>query len=123
MLAAYLWFNALLYVAFSAWCALRAEATAQAIGFTGMNAGGRIEYLAVYGGLQLGLGVAFAWFASAPERGRAGLALALAAYGAIVAFRVIGLLRYGPAPVVTQVTAVGEAVLLLLALGLWIVRR
>jgi hypothetical protein len=123
MLVAYLWLNAVLYLAFSAWCALRSEATASALGFTAMNAGGRVEYLAVYGGLQLGLGMLFAWCAWSPERHRFGLALALALYGGIVAFRVLGLLRHGPVPTLTQVTAAGEALFLVLALALWFARR
>ncbi|HTL15148.1 MAG TPA: DUF4345 domain-containing protein [Thermomonas sp.] len=123
MTARYLWLNAVLFIAFAAWCALRAEPTAQALGFTAMDAGGRTEYLAVYGGLQLGLGLLFAWTARAPDRLRFGLLLALALYGPIVALRGIGLLRYGPVPLLTQVTAAGEALMLLLALALWFARR
>jgi hypothetical protein len=88
-----------------------------------MNAGGRTEYLAVYGGLQLGIGLLFAWTALARERGRFGLMLALALYAPIVAFRLLGLLRYGPVPTLTQVTAAGEALMLLFALALWFSRR
>jgi hypothetical protein len=123
MTVPYLWFNAIAFVAFAAWCGLSAEPTAQALGFTAMNAGGRTEYLAVYGGLQLGIGLLFAWTALARERGRFGLMLALALYAPIVAFRLLGLLRYGPVPTLTQVTAAGEALMLLLALALWFSRR
>ena len=55
----YLYLNALLYIIFGAWCALDPTWTAQAVGFSLPGNQGLAEFVAVYGGLEFGVGVFF----------------------------------------------------------------
>lgn len=93
MLALYLAFNAVMYVVLGIWCALAPQQTAQFVGLQPANPGGQSEYLAVYGGLEAGLGVFFGWAVFVPEHRRAALLAALCLYFGIVAFRTIAVLR------------------------------
>ena len=63
MTAIYLWFNAALYALFALWCTLRHEATARAVGFVLPEPSGHSEYLVVFGGLQVGLAMFYAYIA------------------------------------------------------------
>lgn len=119
MIAWYLYTNALLYAVFAAWCALKLDATSQNLGYAALTASGRTEYLAVYGGLQWGLALAFLLFATKPEWHRLGLLVSLALYAPIVLHRAIGLLRYGPVERMTYAVAALEIALLAAAVLLW----
>ena len=46
------------YITSAVWCMLRLDVSAQALGFGFLQPAAQIEYFSVYGGLQLGLGVA-----------------------------------------------------------------
>lgn len=118
MLDAYLWLNAALYLVFGLWCALGWRRTSAAMGYVQLDASGRSEFLTVYGGLQLGLAGFFAW-AAAGDSDRVALALAVALYVPIVAFRIVSTLRNRPVGGVTRAVAVLEASLLAMALALW----
>ena len=117
-MAAYLYLNAALYALFALWCTLAPGPTAGAIGYTTLTAGGRSEYLVVYGGLELGLAIAFWMLARNPAWNRAGLVVAAALYAPIVAYRAVTLVRYWPVGPVTLGTAVLEIALLAAALVL-----
>ncbi|WP_158882328.1 DUF4345 domain-containing protein [Rhodanobacter sp. L36] len=119
MVAWYLWINALLYVVFAALCSLRPEVTSGSIGFLSLNRGGQSEFLAVYGGLELGLALVFAWMAWRPELQRTGLAIALLIYAPTVLFRCVGVMRLWPVPRMTLATGALEMALLLIGLALW----
>jgi hypothetical protein len=119
MTAAYLWINAAMYAVFGLWCARRLDGTAQNLGYTVLSSSGRSEYFTVYGGLQLGLGLAFAWLAFRPELHRTGLLVALALYAPIVLLRTISLLRFGPVETLTKAVAGLEWVMLVAAAVLW----
>ncbi|MBK7644410.1 MAG: DUF4345 family protein [Planctomycetes bacterium] len=95
MLALYLGFNALMYVALGLWCAIAPQQTSAFVGLQPTGAGGQSEYLAVYGGLEFGLGVFFAWAVAVPEYRRAALLMSVLLYFGIVAFRTIAVLRLG----------------------------
>jgi hypothetical protein len=119
MTAAYLWFNAAMYVVFGLWCALRLDGTAQNLGYIALSNSGRSEYFTVYGGLQWGLGLVFAWLAFKPELHRTGLLVALALYAPIVLHRTISLLRFGPVETLTKAVAGLEWAMLVAAAVLW----
>lgn len=119
MLALYLWINAIVYGALAIWCALAWRSTSAALGFAQLDGSGRSEYLTIYGGLQLGLGILFALSALRPEWHRHGLVLALALYGGIVAFRWISIATVGPVGRNTMILAVVETALLAWAAVLW----
>lgn len=119
MTVLYLWINALIYVVFGLWCALRLDDTASNLGYTVLSDSGRAEYLTVYGGLQWGLGLMFAVFALKPELHRTGLLVAMALYAPIVLHRAIGIMRFGPVETLTKAVAGLEIAMLVAAVALW----
>ncbi len=123
MIAIYLWANALLYAMFAALCSLKLTATSQSMGFLSLDRGGRSEFLTVYGGMELGLALMFAWMAWRPALNRTGLAIALLIYAPIVAFRLIGWIRLWPVQRTTLATGLLEIALLVIGLILWFMLR
>lgn len=119
MIVFYLWFNAAMYAVFALWCALRLDSTAQNLGYTALSNSGRSEYFTVYGGLQWGLALVFAWFAFKPELHRTGLVVALALYAPLVVHRSISLVRFGPVETLTKAVAGLEIAMLVIAAALW----
>jgi hypothetical protein len=118
MTALYLYVNAALYLLFAVWCTVGMSRTAPAMGFTALSHGGRSEYLAIYGGLQVGLAIAF-WLLARDEKWHAlGVLFAIALYAPIVVFRLISMAKFWPVGTVTLCTAGLEV--LLLAIALWL---
>jgi hypothetical protein len=122
MVNAYLWFNALLYIGLAIWCTVAPDATAQAVGFTALTPSGQTEFLAVYGGMEFGIGLLFAYFAVSGQP-RNGLVLGVAFYGPIVLWRAFAISRYGPLESTTIGLAAAEWVLLLLGVALFLRQR
>lgn len=118
MTAAYLYLNAAIYLLLAGWCTFAPARTAAAVGYTSLSRSGQVEYLTIYGGLQLGFAFLFAWFAWS-QQFRTGLVLAMALYLPIVLYRGIGLLRWWPVEPATLALAVVEWLLLAAALWLW----
>ena len=118
MTAAYLYLNAVVYLALAAWCTFAPTRTAAAVGYASLTRSGQVEYLTIYGGLQMGLAFLFAWFAWTQQL-RTGLVVALAFYVPIVLYRSIGLLRWWPAETTTLLLAATEWVMLVAAVLLW----
>jgi hypothetical protein len=116
VLTAYLGLNALLYAVLAAWCSLRPEQTARSLGYVELNNAGRAEYLAIYGGLQLGLAAVFGALALSPGLRVLGAQFAVALYAPIVIQRLVAMLRLRPASAVTRSIASLEVLLLLGAL-------
>jgi hypothetical protein len=119
MTAVFLWLNAVLYAVLCAWCTLRWASTSQALGYVQLNGSGRSEYLAVYGGLQLGLAIAFALLALNPQHHRIGVVFGLVLYAAIVPFRWASVSLLGPVERLTLAVGALETGMLLWALALW----
>lgn len=83
----FLAFNGVLYLALAAWCTVAPHKTASAIGFGIDDPSAKSEYLTVYGGLELGMGLFFllcAWRSGLVE---AGLWFALLSYAALGVYR------------------------------------
>jgi hypothetical protein len=118
MSAIYLYTNAVLYLLFALWCTFGMSRTAPAMGFTALTLGGRSEYLTIYGGLQVGLAIAFWLLARNASWHAAGILFAIALYAPIVLFRLISMAKYWPVEAVTVGTAVLEVVLLVVAVWL-----
>lgn len=91
----YLALNALLYLLLGAWCALKPGETSSSIGFSLINPQGVAEFIAVYGGLELGLGVFFMISALSGPLRPAGVLMAVCLYGGIVALRCYAIIRHG----------------------------
>lgn len=92
MTVIYLALNAILYVVLAAWCTLLPGRTSEAIGFAFTKAAARSEYITVYGGLELGMGIFFALAVFVPGLRPGAIVFALAAYGCLAVFRVATLL-------------------------------
>jgi len=120
MAAGYLYLNAALYLIFAVWCTVAPTTTATSLGYQALSAGGRSEYLVIYGGLQLGLSAIFAITARNPEANRLGVLLAVALYAPIVLFRVVTVIREWPVAPLTVGTGCLETVLL--AAAIWLYR-
>jgi hypothetical protein len=121
MLVLYLAVNAVLYVAFAIWCTLAPRTTANWLGLATTGAGGESEYLAVYGGLQAGLGVGYSLSLWLPETRPTALLWSVAVYGGLVAWRSLAACRLGFRALGNARFTLGLEFLLLLAavLLLW----
>jgi hypothetical protein len=107
------------YVALAAWCAVLPATTASAVGFDLRPGGGQSEYLTVYGGLQLALGLAFLRPLVWPAETAATLQLCLLVHGCLVAVRAVSFLLYAGIPTTTYILAAVEWVIFLGALAVW----
>lgn len=114
----YLYFNAVLYVLFAAWCTVAPGSTSNSIGFLNQSIGGQSEYLVVYGGLQLGLAIAFWLLARDAAYWKIGMLLSIALYAPIVVYRLITVARFWPVPALTLATGGLEIALLIGALAI-----
>ena len=114
MTAGYLYLNAALYLVFGVWMTLSPWKTAASVGYQELSAGGRSEYLTIYGGLQIGLAAFFALAATVTEFHNAGILFALCLYVPLVFYRAITLVKYWP---VRSKTVALAALEFLLALG------
>ncbi len=118
MLNVYLYVNAAIYVVFAVWCTIAPASTARNLGYESLSSSGMSEYLVVYGGLQLGLGLFFAYCAQSGAQ-RAGLVLALALYVPIVLYRCVSVARQWPVASTTLIVGTLEFALLVCALLLY----
>lgn len=109
-----------MYVALGVWCAVQPARTSRAVGLDLHPGAGQSEFLTIYGGLEVGLGVAFllplVW--SSLERNM--LIACLCVHAGIVLFRTIGFALYPGIPKTTVLFAAVEWFILLLCL--WRVR-
>lgn len=123
MAAIYLYLNAAMYAVFALWCALRLESTAANLGYTALSNSGRSEYFTVYGGLQWGLALVFAYTALKPELQRTGIVIGIAVYAPLVLHRLVSLARFGPVESLTKVVAGLEVAMLVAAAAIWLLDR
>lgn len=121
MVSVYLYLNAALYALFAVWCSVKAQGTANSLGYALPRPEGLSEYLTVYGGLQLGLALFFFWTAYAGQE-RAGVMFSLFLYGGIVVFRGASLLVLRPAGGMIYAIAGLEFLLLAGAVAVWWLR-
>ena len=117
----YLYVNAVLYAAFAVLCTVKPWVTATNVGYTSLSAGGRSEYLVVYGGLQLGLAAIFAVLARGDlATQRLGVLLSVCLYVPIVAYRIVTVGRFWPVGGMTLGVGTLEVLLLVAALALYL---
>ncbi len=119
----YLWFNAVLYVAFGVLCTLRYASTTRAQGFLELDNNGRCEYLAVYGGMEIGFAVFYALCALKAEWRGVGILFSLCIYGGIVAWRLTSFAFLTGINTTTKTIAGLEVALLVCAAALFFQTR
>lgn len=112
----YLFLNAALYVLFALWCTAAPEKTASAVGFTFRSGSGTSEFIAVYGGMELGFAAFFLLAALSPTLRPAGILFSICFYGGIVLFRAYSFATVAGIERPTYILASLEAALLIAAL-------
>lgn len=105
----------LLYIGLGIWCAVAPATTSAKVGFERIGDAGRSEFLTVYGGLEVGIGIALALLAWRNESVVYGLVTCVAIHGALVAFRSVSFLLYDAARGMTLQLAIGEWLIFLLS--------
>lgn len=107
------------YLLLAAWCFAQPEKTSNAVGFELRPGSGQSEYMTVYGGLQLGLGLLFLLPWLRPESLMFVLLASVLIHGSLLAARAMSLLLYSEVSTTTWSFAASELVLFVLSLLLW----
>ncbi len=107
------------YLILAGWCALMPEKTSRAVGFTLQTGSGQSEFLTIYGGLQLALGMAFLWPLFRPADVAFPLFLCLLIHGCLVAFRTLSFFLYNGIPTTTYSFAATEWIIFIVAAVLY----
>ena len=116
MIEIYLWANAVIYILFALWCTFQKNQTAKASGYLTLNNSGWSEYLVIYGGLQFGLALFFAYLATNTELHQTGIFFALMLYIPIVLYRFFTIYKFRPVRPTTLAIASMEILLLIVAI-------
>ncbi len=119
MISKYLYFNSAIYLILALWCILLPEKTSKALGFELINSSGKSEYFVVYGALQIGLALFFAFTARQRQHQRIGIIFSLCLYLPIFLFRMISFYRWNEIGSTTFFTAVLEILLTFFAIFLY----
>ena len=96
------------YIFLAGWCAVMPAQTSKAVGFTLQPGAGQSEFMTVYGGLQLALGIAFLLPLYRPAEVGFPLFLCLLIHVCLVAFRTTGFVFYSGIPTMTYFFAALE---------------
>jgi len=90
----YLTIVGLMYIALAVWCTFQPEKTSGKVGFELVGGSGRSEFMTVYGGLELGLGLAFLLPLLRAELTSPLLLTCLIVHLSLVTFRTLSLYRF-----------------------------
>jgi len=96
------------YILLAAWCSIMPDKTSRGVGFTLQTGSGQSEFLTVYGGLELAIGIAFLWPLYRPSEVVFPLFLCLLIHGCLVAFRTTSFVLYSGIPTTTFALAATE---------------
>ena len=110
------------YLVLAAWCSLRPGQTSQSVGYTLMPGSGQSEFLVVYGGLELGLGIAFLLPLYDSNWTSFALFICLIIHACLVLFRTTSFFLYSGIHTTTYVLAVVEWLIFLGCLSLTLMR-
>ncbi len=95
MISLFLYLNAFLYFSFSIWCLLKFLSTAQFLGYNFKNNSGKVEYLTIYTGLQMGFALFLAITGYYQSLRFSGLLFCVAIYICIIITRTSTAIYYG----------------------------
>lgn len=114
MIQAYLIVNSAFYLLFSIWCIVKPESTAKFLGYDFFNNSGKVEFLTIYTGLELGI-TAFLFISAMFEQMRfSGLVFCVSIYIGVMIIRPISALVYGNVNKATYIVGALEWIL-----GIW----
>lgn len=109
-----------LYVLLAGYCALLPEKASKAVGFNLQPGAGQSEFLTIYGGLELALGILFLWPLFRPGEVSFPLLACLVVHGCLVLFRTAGFFLFRDIPTTTYYFAATEwAIFLVAAFVYW----
>ena len=108
------------YIALAVWCSVAPGKTSQAVGFDLQPGSGQSEFLVVYGGLELALGILFLSPLVRNEQTLFSLQACLIIHACLVVFRSIGFAAFSGIEIKTYFLAVVEWIILLTALFFWL---
>ena len=101
MIQIYLLLNSFLYLLLAVWCLFKPTETGNYLGYSFINNSGKIEYLTIYVGLELGFAVFLALAAIYPSIRLAGLFFCVCIYLGAMLIRTGSALYYGNVSKVT----------------------
>lgn len=101
----------LAYSVLAVWCSWLPTTTSNTVGFTLQPGSGQSEFLTVYGGLELALGLMFLWPLIRPSETGYTLFLCLLIHGCLVAFRTTAFVVFTGIPTTTYALAATEWVI------------
>jgi hypothetical protein len=107
------------YITLAVWCSLAPGKTSQAVGFNLQPGSGQSEFLVVYGGLELALGIIFLLPLVRSDQTLFSLQACLIVHACLVLFRSIGFFAFTGIETKTYVLAIVEWMIFLAALVLW----
>jgi hypothetical protein len=90
----FLAFVGVAYIGLGIWCAVAPQMTSEAVGFVLQPGQGQSEFLTVYGGLEVALGLLFLWPLRKKEDITFPLAACFVVHACLVLFRTIGFFVY-----------------------------
>lgn len=99
-------------------CSVDPASTSRSVGFTLQPGSGQSEFLVIYGGLELALGIIFLWPLWQREVTRYALVVCVIVHGCLVLFRTAGFLIFDDIASMTYSLAVGEWLIFLVSLGI-----
>ena len=105
----------LMYIALGIWCSLDPDATSEAVGFSLMFGKGQSEFLTVYGGWEVAMGIVFLLALFKKHWLRYSLQVCVIMHGCLVIFRSAGYLLYSVDDPFTMQLAIGEWMIFLLS--------
>lgn len=111
------------YIGLGIWCAVAPQKTAKAVGFVLQPGQGQSEFLTVYGGLEVALGLLFLWPLYKSEEVAFPLLACLVVHACLVLFRTIGFFIYTGLETTTYLLAATEWIIFLGATALFISKR
>lgn len=109
----------LIYVGLAVWCTLAPGKTSKAVGFDLRPGAGDSEFLTVYGGLDLAMGLLFLWPLIRAEETAWPLFICLVVHACLVTFRTAGFVMFQGIPSLTFNLAISEWVILLVSAWLY----
>jgi len=107
------------YIILGVWCSLLPDQTSQSVGFELINGSGMSEYITVYGGLEVGLGLAMLITSFVARLRLGGLAFTFILSACLPLFRVPTILVFDVQSTTYALMAVEIAFAILLGLALW----
>lgn len=108
-----------LYVLLGLYCSVLPARASKTVGFDLVGGSGRSEFLTVYGGLEVGMGLVFLWPFLRPGETAFALKACLIIHGCLVLFRGIGFVAFQNVGSSTYNLAIGEWIIFLAAAIIW----